>query len=211
MVPTAKGLAQPLILHNTHIIAEYYKMSPSTATIHLAITIPNLPSSHWLNTLGTHVLPTPCQIDDIRQAIEKADADVALIDKVITCLNELLAHAKLCRAEMYRHSEALSHRVLLAPVRQCPDEILSEIFIYWFHKKDDKHYKKIMPWHTGTICRRWREVSLRTSALWSDIIFVDNNRRRESSVQQYEMLRELFRRTGVSRPIPLQILSYSAP
>jgi hypothetical protein len=74
------------------------------------------------------VLATPCQADDIRRTIIKADTDVALIDQEIIRLNEVLAHTKLRRAEMYRHGQA--HRALLAPVRRCPDEILSEIFIY---------------------------------------------------------------------------------
>ena len=171
--------------------------------------IPNLPNSHWPNTLGTHGLPTPRETDDIRRAIENADTGIALIDKDIIRLNEVLAYAKLRRAEISSHEEA--HKALLAPLRRCPDEILSEIFIYWFHQKDDKHHKKIMPWYTGTICRRWREVALRTSALWSDIIFVHNNGERGSGVRRGEMLRELFRRTGVSRPVSLQITSYSAP
>jgi F-box-like len=180
-------------------------MSPSTTAIHLAITIPNLPSSHWLNTLGTHVLATPCQTNDIRRTIKKADTDVALIDQDITRLNEVLAHAKLRRAEMYRHGQA--HRALLAPVRRCPDEILSEIFIYWSHTE---HHQNVMPWRTGSICRRWREVALRTSSLWSDII-VDTDRTGDRGVQRRDMLRELFRRTGVSRPISLQITSYCSP
>ena len=183
--------------------AEYYKMPPSASTIHLAITIPTLSSSHLLNTLGTHVVPTPCQTNDIRQIIEKADSDVALIDQDITRLNEVLAHAKLQRTEMYRHGQA--HRALLAPVRRCPDEILSEIFIYWSHAEN---HQNSMPLRTGSICRRWREVALRTSALWSDII-VDTDRTR--GIQDRDMLQELFRRTGVSRPISLEITGYCSP
>jgi hypothetical protein len=86
-----------------------------------------------------------------------------------------------------------------------------EIFIYWFHQEDDGRHEKVMPWRTGSICRRWREVALGTSALWSDIIFVHKGWRRGSDFQQGEMLRELFRRTGVSRPVSLQITSLSAP
>jgi hypothetical protein len=129
--------------------------------------------------------------------------DVALIDQDITRLNEVLVCAKLRRAEMYRHGQA--HRALLAPVRRCPDEILSEIFIHWSHIE---HHQNAMPWRTGSICSRWREIALRTSAVWSDII-VDTDRDR--GVPRGDMLRELFRRTGVSRPISLQITNYCSP
>ncbi|KIM81163.1 hypothetical protein PILCRDRAFT_821601 [Piloderma croceum F 1598] len=174
--------------------------------------IPNLPNSPWPNALGTHILPTPFQVGDIQRAIVQADTNIALIDQEIARINELLAHVELRRAEMCRYGA--THRALLAPVRQCPDEILSEIFIHCnsISEEKDRIYtgmkKRRMPWLVSDICRRWREVALRTPALWSDIQLV-HSESRNSAQRVAEMARDWLRRTDISRPISFSIHSHS--
>jgi len=64
-----------------------------------------------------------------------------------------------------------------------------------------------MPWIVGVICKRWREVAVTTTALWSDIT-VEHFEESGSAQRAAEMAQELLRRTGVSRPISFQIWSH---
>jgi len=186
------------------------KMKSSTTMINICITIPNLPNSPWPNALGTHIVPTPFQVGDIRQVIMQADTDVALIDQEITHINEVLARVELQRADIYMHGG--THRAFLAAVRRCPNEILSEIFIHCnnISEEGDRMYagmrKRRMPWLVSDICRRWREVALMTSALWSDIQVVHS----DSAQRVAGMAQQWLQRSDVNHPISLAICSNGA-
>jgi len=58
------------------------------------------------------------------------------------------------------------------------------------------------------VCRRWREVALTTSALWSDIQLV-HSESTNSAQRVAEMAQDWLRRTGISRPISFAICSHA--
>jgi hypothetical protein len=190
-------------------------MARSTTTIDLRLTIPNLSPSLWLDTLGTHLVPDLEEAKDIRRVVEQAEADIAIFDQEIARIHEVLAHIKSRRQEMCRYAE--EHRGFLAPVRRCPDEILSEIFIHCIPAQElPIRVTKRRPLLVDQICRRWREVALGTPALWSDVIVVHQERKNDAGRQaerEAEMAQEWLRRAGVGRPISLQLSSslYSLP
>ena len=146
-------------------------------------------------------VPNPLEADAIRLVIAQADTDKYY--QGITRIKELLARLQLRRAEMEEHCAA--HRTFAAPERQCPDEILSEIFIHCNSAQDRDDFPRWrMPWLVGMVCRRWREVAMRTAALWSDITVVCPGSR-EGAQREAEKFQELLQRTGISMPISLQI------
>jgi F-box-like len=190
-------------------------MARSTTTIDLHLIIPNLSHSLWPDTLGTHLVPDLDDAKDIRKVVEQAETDIAVLDQEIARIHEILAHIESRRQEMCRHAE--EHRGILAPVRRCPDEILSEIFIHCIPAQNlHVRVTKRKPLLVDQICRRWREVALGTPALWSDVTVMHQERKNDAGRQaerEAEMAQEWLRRAGVGRPISLKLSSslYSLP
>jgi hypothetical protein len=184
-------------------------MYRSTTAINL--TIPKLTPSQWPDILGTHVVPNLVEANDIRRVVEQAETDITLLDQEIARIHEVLAHIELRREEMCRYAE--EHRGFLAPVRRCPDEILSEIFTFCIPEREC--FERRDPLLVDQICRRWREVALGTPALWSDITVVHRERKHDAGLQaerEAEMAQEWLQRAG-GRPISLELYSslYSSP
>lgn len=70
------------------------------------------------------------------------------------------------------HAQAVEHIALVAPIRRLPDEILAEIFNLTVDDRrlSDRSFRcHLQPLVLGQICRHWREVSLSTPAIWSQI------------------------------------------
>ncbi|KAL0574874.1 hypothetical protein V5O48_007086 [Marasmius crinis-equi] len=53
---------------------------------------------------------------------------------------------------------------LTPPANRMPPEVLSEIFL---HGKDNALDAHAQQWIVGSVCRQWREVSLKTKRLWA--------------------------------------------
>jgi len=58
---------------------------------------------------------------------------------------------------------------LLAPIRQLPDELLSEIMLYSTRGRVDVCSPSSDAWKMERICKRWRAVSISIQELWSSI------------------------------------------
>lgn len=70
-------------------------------------------------------------------------------------------HAGLAAVPLFEH-----------PIHRIPDEILGEIFEFCVLERvqwDNTFRYRLAPWLLTYICRRWRNVSLRTPGLWSYI------------------------------------------
>ena len=132
---------------------------------------PNISPSNLLNTLGTHIIPSPSEVDQIQSVISGAESDLCQLETDMAGVQAEWSH-------LYHRSEEprakiIAHKALLSPVRRLPTELLSEIFIHCLpdqRKMDGNHdsfQKKEAPLFLRFVCRRWRVVSLSTQKLWS--------------------------------------------
>jgi len=69
-----------------------------------------------------------------------------------TRVEEMLAHFKLRHADLQTWGSSQRASGSSEPVSRWHP--IRDLHIYWFHQKDDEHYKKLMPWHTGPACRK---------------------------------------------------------
>ncbi|TFK66302.1 hypothetical protein BDN72DRAFT_772168, partial [Pluteus cervinus] len=58
----------------------------------------------------------------------------------------------------------------LPPIQGLPNELLSSIFAYATHQHHDPYYTILLPLMVSHVCARWREISLSTGALWTQLI-----------------------------------------
>ncbi|KAJ6547045.1 hypothetical protein B0H19DRAFT_1032495, partial [Mycena capillaripes] len=125
------------------------------------------------------ILPTSLETAAIRDFVQDTDAEVSWRERTIDRL--------LCEgANLRRRSE--QHKVVIAPIRRVPSEVLAEIFLQLaaVEEKGDplssRHYelffaKEYMivpvlhraPLIFGEISREWRDIALSTPRLWNSI------------------------------------------
>ncbi|KII91415.1 hypothetical protein PLICRDRAFT_84784, partial [Plicaturopsis crispa FD-325 SS-3] len=60
------------------------------------------------------------------------------------------------------------HKALVAPIRRCPPEILTEIFDEVTSRAFTPSSMEV-PVLLGAVCHHWRQVSLLTPRMWSSI------------------------------------------
>src|ERR1700728_882838 len=143
----------------------------SSVTLQLSITIPDLLRSHWPKTLGTHIVPSASEVNDIQNVISKAKTVIVELDEQMARVQQVLTRMSLCRTEICAEIE--EHKALLSPVRSLPDELLSEIFFLYCQSLSSDSDEGPGPWRAHLfltqICSRWRTVALAMPALWSEI------------------------------------------
>ena len=94
----------------------------------------------------------------------------------------------------------------LAPHKDLPSEVLSEIFLKCFFFDDYRgivpvtHFRRgpLFPWVLGQVCSRWRQIVLNDARLWASISFSGYDPR------SVWMLQEAFKRSGRS-PLRLDV------
>src|ERR1700691_3215904 len=101
-------------------------MAPFSRTS-IILTIPYLLRSHWPKTLGTHIVPSAMEVNDIQNVISKAKMIIVKLDKEMARVQHVLTRMSRRRIEISAEME--EHKALLSPVHSLPDEILSEIFL----------------------------------------------------------------------------------
>ena len=125
--------------------------------------------SHWLKTLGAHLVPSSIEANIIREDISHAEEDLRLVEREISVQETVLNKLSCRRDEISTSIE--NHKALLSPVRRLPDEILAQIFMHCFQHPD---YIAItdsrrVPLSLAKISSHWRAIALSTQALWSFI------------------------------------------
>ena len=122
-------------------------------------------------TLGACIVPLPSEVDHIRNIISGAESDLFQLETEVARVQVVLRH--LSRQLDETRTKITVHKALLSPIRRLPDELLSEIFIHCLpdqRKMDAKHDSFRIgeaPLLLGSVCGRWRVVSLATQELWS--------------------------------------------
>ncbi|KAJ7239597.1 hypothetical protein B0H12DRAFT_1056600, partial [Mycena haematopus] len=114
--------------------------------------------------LNSNEVPLDSEVPIIKAAIAKVDASLACIDEEIMQLQSRLKQleAERDRLSSYRTQSS----AILSPLRRMPPEILGEIFS-WTIPQDIRREEGYSPWFLTHISRRWREIAVSTSSLWS--------------------------------------------
>lgn len=77
--------------------------------------------------VGTDQTPSPIQAAAIRRTIQMATESLSVADEEIRNLENTLSDLQCKRGKLYDYAEA--HKVLVAPIRNVPTEVLAEMFI----------------------------------------------------------------------------------
>ncbi|KAJ7231037.1 hypothetical protein B0H12DRAFT_1192759, partial [Mycena haematopus] len=141
------------------------------------------PGTRYHALLNSNEVPLDSDVPIIESGISKIDASLACIDDEIVQL-----HLRLKKLEADR-DRLSSYRVqscaILSPLRRIPSEIMGEIFS-WTIPKDVQRGEGYSPWFLTHINRRWREVAISTSSLWS-LVVVDFRCERVDSMSMLEI------------------------
>ncbi|KAF8907839.1 hypothetical protein CPB84DRAFT_1744411 [Gymnopilus junonius] len=167
----------------------------------LAIRLPgiarlNLPTPPVPDLLESNFPPSDYQAALILAALLEAKAEWQRLDTK-------LAQGDLTRKDgwkaVIRHKLELAaefirqHNAVLSPVRRLPWDIIQEIFYWSTYPHSPTPEWSDIPWISGHICRRWREVALSASFLWYRIPLIALDKK---SRFRKEVLNELFVRSG---------------
>ncbi|KAJ7609477.1 hypothetical protein FB45DRAFT_1066870 [Roridomyces roridus] len=136
-----------------------------------------------------------------RAHIQQLESQLALLEEPLTLLRRR-------QADLLASVE--THRRILCPIRRCPPEILSHIFSFavesTFHFNDISEVAAPMsdlaPWVLPRVCRRWADIALATTSLWT-LVFLDLDRLgEEGAVRMVDLLHQR------SRNMPLTVKIY---
>ncbi|KAJ7239590.1 hypothetical protein B0H12DRAFT_1001579, partial [Mycena haematopus] len=94
------------------------------------------------------------------------DESLACIDEEIVQLHSRLKQLEAERARL--SSFRTQSCAILSPLRRMPPEILGEIFSRTIPALPDR--TRYSPWFLTHISRRWREIAISTSSLWSRVV-----------------------------------------
>ncbi|KAK0190761.1 hypothetical protein F5146DRAFT_1137587 [Armillaria mellea] len=125
----------------------------------MQIDLPDLPESwsqEFVDLLTSNKPPIQAQVMAIQPMLSHAMENMAII---IYAAERLQGKIDDCKA-------------IISPMRRLPLEILLEIF-FWINADRtpiDVFSMTSIPRTLGLVCRRWREIVRRTSALWSNIL-----------------------------------------
>ncbi|SJL06944.1 uncharacterized protein ARMOST_10286 [Armillaria ostoyae] len=99
-------------------------------------------------------------LDDHLRELSKQDEEIA---RVSTLLHRLTNE----RLNLQQYITA--HQAIVSSIRRFPTEILAEIFIQSLEDHYDVFDTKRGPWGLCHVCRRWRDVSRSSPALWASL------------------------------------------
>lgn len=122
-----------------------------------------------------------------QEAINHLDVEIL---RVQSMLNDLISKRGTIE------SRVAMLKVLISPVKELPNEIISRIFEQYAHGPcpDPTYAINRQPWYLGHICSRWRTVALATPNLWNYFV-IDIDEYAEGNRRSLEIAQHLLART----------------
>ncbi|KAJ7589237.1 hypothetical protein C8J56DRAFT_1164106 [Mycena floridula] len=162
--------------------------------------VPSVPDSPFNGVIDTNYAPDDSELDQIRALtvaplleIEKLDLEISRLQKARDSLQSFVS----------------SHHALLSPIRRLVPEILQQIFVACLPTDYNAIMHKSQPPVLLTrICRRWREIAMKTAELWTSIhitIPLDKSAK-EYNIALSQGVGSWIARTG-TLPIDLTVLT----
>ena len=101
-----------------------------------------------------------------RSVVSETEQRIAELEE--TKQRSLETHQLILRQLEEYHSYAFYHKSLLAPIRHCPSELLSEIFVICVTDSASDSFISASRLSTlKKVCRRWRDIVHTTPRLWN--------------------------------------------
>ncbi|SJL06954.1 uncharacterized protein ARMOST_10296 [Armillaria ostoyae] len=97
--------------------------------------------------------------DHLRE-LSKQDEEIARVSALLNRLTNKRRHLQ---------QYITAHQGILSPIRTFPPEILAEIFMQMLDDAYDVFDTKRGPWALGHVCRRWKDASRSSPALWASL------------------------------------------
>ncbi|KAJ7248446.1 hypothetical protein C8J57DRAFT_717805 [Mycena rebaudengoi] len=125
-------------------------------------------------------VPLDSEIRTTRKSVHAGHARLSELDEKIFFLESSLATLRQERQAVEHHIQ--QHLAILSPIRRLPFDLLGEIFswtlphLYFHEDYFSSMDMSLSPWVLTHICRRWRNVSLSLSSLWSNISIRESDR-----------------------------------
>ena len=118
--------------------------------------------------LNSNMSPsTDTQVAAARQALRSLENEIASLDEKISQMRDAMERMQERRSALHDHAAA--HKGLVSSLRRFPAEILSEIFLHSLPAFPRAMSEDQAPLLLDRVCRRWKDVSRSTPALWSYI------------------------------------------
>lgn len=134
----------------------------------------SLENSRVTELLQNNYLPLDTEMREFRAiANDFSSLTQNLSEKLARC--EALTK-RLLEAQRLAEAQLKVAKVLIAPTRAIPNEILAEIFLFALPSSDaelrdspDSCSPKALQWSISQVCRRWRDVAICLPRLWAYI------------------------------------------
>jgi hypothetical protein len=167
-----------------------------------------VPTTPIPKLLDTSLMLSASQISMVRDTISTAQARISHVDSEIARLMDSVEDLQHRRSALLTYTQ--NHTVLIAPIRRLPPEILSYIFIQcrdirWLDPEACFLPPRLdkTPLLLGTICSRWRSISLSTPRLWASFSL---NIRPKYLKAHVELAKIWFARSGTC-PLSIRLRS----
>ncbi|EEB94535.1 hypothetical protein MPER_06635 [Moniliophthora perniciosa FA553] len=126
----------------------------------------SLPQSRFSALLNTNHSATPEDVEEIRVLVAAPKAEQSQIDEELRVLRARMDELMTRRGKVERFIS--SHLALASPVRGISEDVLAEIFLRCL-PTDRIPSRSVAdaPIVLTMVCRKWREVAVRTPRLWA--------------------------------------------
>ncbi|KAJ7601180.1 hypothetical protein C8J56DRAFT_912353 [Mycena floridula] len=111
--------------------------------------------------LASSSIPTEAERAHLNQLLDASNAEISRLTAAIH---------KLVQEREALEQNVASYKIILAPIRRLPEDMLREIFVHCLPaNKAAATVITDAPLLLGRICHSWRELALSTPALWASI------------------------------------------
>ncbi|KAJ7597760.1 hypothetical protein C8J56DRAFT_920886 [Mycena floridula] len=157
--------------------------------------------SHLFPTFSIpgNATPSDEQLHSVRITFPKAIAELSRLNALIT---------DITRSRDELNSYIFGCNSILSPIRRLPPEMLQEIFMHCLPGSSTTSVtSREAPLLLGRVCKTWREISISTPTLWSDIkISLPKDSCQREAEQTRDIVEQWIGRSG-STPLSISLAS----
>ncbi|KAF9032147.1 hypothetical protein BDZ89DRAFT_1063522 [Hymenopellis radicata] len=111
--------------------------------------------------------PSRTESSSIESSLTDPSVELTTLAQEIQRVELLLRALKTHHAHLERHIHRTTHFIQSSPIRQLPTEVLGIIFASACTSFQEDEYKT--PLSISLVCSKWRDISISTPALWTNI------------------------------------------